>query len=216
MEEIGPVQLVAIGFDREANFEGKVIEELAKLESERTIRVLDLLFIARDTDSDETVVLEHPDAADMGGIVGALLGVQFDGESASESAGGEAGDHHAFGFSQDDIQQMASGLGPGESAGIVLIEHVWARDLRRVFRGAGGRIIGEGFLTPETDQSGRAPAGRDLRRDSGDGARGHSHLRGLRAAAPCGAAAVIPTRSVAVPARRRLPERSLRGSPRPP
>ena len=41
MEEIGPVQLISIGFDRDANFEGKVIEELAKLESERTIRTLD-------------------------------------------------------------------------------------------------------------------------------------------------------------------------------
>jgi cytochrome P450 len=55
--------------------------------------------------------------------------------------GGEGGERHAFGFSRDDIQQMARGLGPGESAGIVLIEHVWARDLRKVFRGA---------LTPET------------------------------------------------------------------
>ena len=84
MEEIGPVQLISIGFDRDANFEGKVIEELAKLESERTIRVLDVLFIARDTDSDETVVLEHPDAADIGGIVGALLGLEFEGEAAAE------------------------------------------------------------------------------------------------------------------------------------
>ena len=144
MEEIGPVQLVSIGFDRGADFEGTVIEELAKLESERTIRVLDVLFIARDTDSDETVVLEHPDAADMGGIVGALLGVEFDGEAPSPQ------ESHAFGFSQAEIQEMAAGLGPGESAGIVLIEHVWARDLRRAFRSAGGRIIGEGFLTPET------------------------------------------------------------------
>jgi len=87
-----------------------VNEELAKLESERTIRVLDLLFVA------------------------ALLGLQLDGE---------AGERHAFGFSQDDIQQMARGLGPGESAGM-------ARDLRKVFRGAGGRMLGEGFLTPET------------------------------------------------------------------
>ena len=79
MAEIGPVQLISIGFDRDANFEGKVIDELAKLESERTIRVLDVLFIARDTDSEETVVLEHPDAADIGGIVGALLGLEFDG-----------------------------------------------------------------------------------------------------------------------------------------
>ena len=150
MEEIGPVQLISIGFDRDANFEGKVIEELAKLESERTIRTLDVLFIARDTDSDDIVVLEHPDAADLGGIVGALLGLEFDGEAASPQAGDGQEDHHAFGFSQDDIQQMAAGLAPGESAGILLIEHVWARDLRKACRGAGGRIIGEGFLTPET------------------------------------------------------------------
>ena len=150
MEEIGPVQLISIGFDRDANFEGKVIDELAKLESERTIRTLDVLFIARDPDSEETVVLEHPDGADLGGIVGALLGVEFEGEATSPAAGGGGqADQHAFGFSQADIHQMAAGLGPGEAAGLLLIEHVWARDLRKVFRAAGGRMIGDGFLTPE-------------------------------------------------------------------
>ena len=150
MTEIGPVQLVSIGFDRGANFEGRIIDELAKLESERTIRVLDVLFIARDTDSEETVVLEHPDAADMGGIVGALLGLEFEGGDAPAETDTSESEQHAFGFSQDDIQQMATGLGPGESAGLVLIEHVWARDLKRAFRDAGGRMLGEGFLTPET------------------------------------------------------------------
>jgi uncharacterized membrane protein len=149
MTEIGPVQLISIGFDRDANFEGRIIEELAKLESERTIRVLDLLFIARDTDSEDTVVLEHPDAEDMGGIVGALLGFEFEGD-ASPAAETSESEQHAFGFSQAEIQQMASGLGPGESAGVLLIEHVWARDLKRAFRDAGGRLLGEGFLTPET------------------------------------------------------------------
>jgi len=149
MEEIGPVQLISIGFDRDTNFEGKVIEELARLESGGTIRVLDLLFIARDPDSEDTVVLEHPDAADLGGIVGALLGFEFEGNTEAPQPGRSAEDLHAFGFSQDEIQQMAAGLGPGESAGILLIEHVWARDLRKVFRAMGGRMIGEGFLTPE-------------------------------------------------------------------
>ena len=148
MAEIGPVQLISIGFDRDANFEGKIIAELAKLESERTIRVLDLLFIARDPDSDDTVVLEHPDAEKLGAIVGALLGLEFDGGAASPSAA--ATDEHSFGFTQRDIQEMASGLDPGEAAGLVLIEHVWARDLKRAFRDAGGRLLGEGFLTPET------------------------------------------------------------------
>jgi hypothetical protein len=141
MSEIGPVQLITIGFDPGANFEGRIIDELARLESERTVRVLDVLFIARDPDSDETVTLEHPNAADLGGIVGELLGMELD----SGAAGG-----HSFGFTQDDIQQMAAGLGPGEAAGLLLIEHVWARDLKRAFRDAGGRMLGEGFLTPET------------------------------------------------------------------
>jgi uncharacterized membrane protein len=151
MAEIGPVQLISIGFDRGANFEGRIVDELAKLESERTIRVLDVLFIARDPDSDDTVVLEHPKGEQLGGIVGALLGVELEEGTASQPSGGA--DDHAFGFSQQDIQEMASGLGPGESAGLVLIEHVWARDLRRAFRDAGGRILGEGFLTPETIRS---------------------------------------------------------------
>ena len=107
MAEIGPVQLVSIGFDREANFEGKIIAELAKLESERTIRVLDLLFIARDPDSDETVVLEHPDAEKLGAIVGALLGMEFDDGAASPPAA--AGDEHSFGFTQGDIRSWRCG-----------------------------------------------------------------------------------------------------------
>jgi hypothetical protein len=150
MADIGPVQLISIGFEAGANFEGRVVDELAKLESERTIRVLDLLFIARDPDSEETVVLEHPGGQDFGAVVEALLGVQVgDAGGSPEPSNGE----HSFGFTQEDIQQMAGGLGPGESAGLILIEHVWARDLRRSFRDAGGRILGEGFLTPETIRS---------------------------------------------------------------
>jgi hypothetical protein len=150
--DIGPVQLVSIGFDPETNFEGRIVNELAKLESERTIRVLDLLFIARDTDSDEVVVLEHKGTESMGGIVGALLGFEFEGEAAQRVEDARR-DEHAFGFDQADIRRMAAGLEPGGSAGLILIEHVWARDLRRAFRDAGGRMLGEGFLTPETIKS---------------------------------------------------------------
>ena len=76
LAQIGPVQLMSVGFAPGANFEGRIAEELARLESERTIRVLDLLFVARDTDSDELVVLEHQEET-MGAIVGALLGLQL-------------------------------------------------------------------------------------------------------------------------------------------
>jgi uncharacterized membrane protein len=147
--DIGPVQLISVGFEPEANFEGRIVDELAKLEKERTIRILDLLFVARDTDSDEIVVVEHQGTESMGGIVGALLGFEFD-DDALRPAEGAGGDDHAFGFSKADIEQMGAGLEPGGSAGLLLIEHVWARGLRRAVRDAGGRMLGEGFLTPET------------------------------------------------------------------
>jgi uncharacterized membrane protein len=149
VSEIGPVQLISVGFEPEANFEGRIVDELASLEKERTIRVLDLLFIARDTDSDEIVVVEHQGTESMGGIVGALLGFEFD-EDLGASAGGARPDEHSFGFSQADIEQMGAGLEPGGSAALLLIEHVWARGLRKAVRDAGGRLLGEGFLTPET------------------------------------------------------------------
>jgi hypothetical protein len=149
VSEIGPVQLISIGFEPGANFEGRIVDELAKLESDRTIRVLDLLFVARDTDSDDIVVVEHQGTESMGGIVGALLGFEFEGE-AGGSVDQPRTDEHSFGFTQADIEQMGAGLEPGGSAGLLLIEHVWARQLRRAVRDAGGRLLAEGFLTPET------------------------------------------------------------------
>jgi hypothetical protein len=140
MTEIGPVQLLNIGFEPGANFEGRIADELARLESDRTIRVLDLLFIGRDTDSNEIVVLEHQEES-MGAIVGALLGLQIDGQNEQE---------HSFGFSEAEIEEMGAGLDPGGAAGLMLIEHVWARDLKRAVRDAGGRMISQDFLTPET------------------------------------------------------------------
>lgn len=49
---VGPVQLLAIGFGPEANCEGRIMAELARLEGEGTIRILDLPFVAKEEDGD--------------------------------------------------------------------------------------------------------------------------------------------------------------------
>jgi uncharacterized membrane protein len=140
LAEIGPVQLLSVSFESGAKFEGHIADELARLESERTIRVLDLLFVARDTDSDELVVLEHQEES-MGAVLGALLGLQLDEDTQAE---------HAFGLTDAEIEEMGASLPHGGSAGLMLIEHVWARGLKRAIRDAGGRTLEEKFLTPET------------------------------------------------------------------
>jgi len=147
-EKIGPVQLVAIGFTPEADFEGRIMDELARLESHETIRVLDLLFVGKDAETGDLLALDYQ-GEDLGAIVGALLGFEFedDGEQQNGPMEGQGG--HAFGLSPSEIQGMAASLHPGDSAGFVLIEHVWARDLKGAIRDAGGFPLGEGFLTPE-------------------------------------------------------------------
>jgi uncharacterized membrane protein len=147
MAEIGPVQMIALAFGPDADFEGKIIEELAKLETQQTIRILDLLFVLKDAESGELIALDHQGES-LGGIVGALLGFEFEGIEEQMQAEG-AGDH-AFGMAQADIEGLAESLEPGHAAGFLLIEHVWARDLKRAIRDTGGVPIGEGFLTPET------------------------------------------------------------------
>ena len=148
MTQIGPVQMIAIGFGPNANFEGRILEELLKLEEERTVRLLDLLFLQHDAASGDLVVLEHQ-GEELGAILGALLGFEFDGVEPEEPVG-PAEEQHAFGLSKDEIEGLAGAIEPGEAAAFLLIEHVWARNLKQVVRDAGGVPLGEGFLTPET------------------------------------------------------------------
>ena len=148
MTDIGPVQLIAVSFGPEAELEGKIIDELARLESEHTIRILDLLFVHKDAESGELVAFDHQ-AEGLGAIAGALLGFEFD-DVVDERVRAESEGDRAFGLTQAEIEGMGNALEPGTSAGVILVEHVWARDLKRAIRDAGGVPVGEGFLTPET------------------------------------------------------------------
>jgi hypothetical protein len=141
LANIGPVQLMSVAFEPGGNFEGRIADELAKLQSDGTIRLLDLLFVVRDTDSDELVVLEHQEET-LGAVAGAVLGLRLDDEQAE----GE----RAFGMTSAEIEEMGAELPHGGAAGIMLIEHVWARGLKRAIRDAGGTMLGDQFLTPES------------------------------------------------------------------
>jgi uncharacterized membrane protein len=145
-EKIGPVQLVVIGFPLGAELEGRIMAELERLERHETIRILDLLFVGKDAETGDLLALDYQ-GEDLGAIVGALLGFEFDGEQPDGTSEGIQG--HAFGLSQTEMREMAASLEPGDSAGFLLVEHVWARDLKSAVRDAGGFPLGDGFLTPE-------------------------------------------------------------------
>jgi Family of unknown function (DUF6325) len=55
--------------------------------------------------------------------------------------------------SQADVDEAASGLEPGQAAGLVLLEHVWAADLDKAVTETGGEILQHGLLEPEQAQA---------------------------------------------------------------
>jgi uncharacterized membrane protein len=146
MSEIGPIQVLVVGFD-EARLEGRVVQELERLETDGTVRVLDLLFVTRDEGSGDLVAIAVP-GSELGAVAGALLGFETE-ESGAPLVPGSPLDGHTYGISTDDLESVARTITPGAAVGLLLIEHVWARGLKRAIRDAGGVPVAEGFLTPE-------------------------------------------------------------------
>src|SRR3712207_5035177 len=123
-EKIGPVQLVAIGFPPDAEFEGRIMNELERLESYEAIRILDLLFVGKDAETGDLLALDYQ-GEDLGAIVGALLGFEFEDDGEPRGGSQEGTEGHAFGLSPSEIHDLAASLRPGSSAGLLLVEHVW-------------------------------------------------------------------------------------------
>jgi hypothetical protein len=48
--------------------------------------------------------------------------------------------------SQADVDEVAGALEPGQAAGLVLLEHVWARELENAVSASGGVILQHGLL----------------------------------------------------------------------
>jgi hypothetical protein len=55
------------------------------------------------------------------------------------------------GFALEDLRRLTDEIGLGDYAAVVLVEHVWAAQLRAVVRRTGGTLRAQGFLTPEVE-----------------------------------------------------------------
>jgi hypothetical protein len=147
MPELGPIQVLAIGFGAEAEYQGQILAQLEQLEGRGMIRVLDLLFVGEDVEAKQLVALNHQ-GEDLGGLVGALLGFGFqDPPKSVKSRGRTRPGRESIGLGRADLEQVIRKAPPDMAIGFLLIEHVWARDFKQAIREAGGIPIAEGFLS---------------------------------------------------------------------
>jgi hypothetical protein len=149
MPAVGPLQIVLVGFETTERFRGDIARELANLRGRGMIRVVDARLFHRAADGALTEVDLNPLLEDarrpVGNPIAHLLGANGAGNGAHplEGLGGTVG------FAIEDLRRLTDEIGPGDHAAVVLVEHLWAGRLRETVHEAGGRLLGQGFLTPE-------------------------------------------------------------------
>src|ERR1700722_14640259 len=138
----GPLQVIAVSFGPGADFEGRVLAEVDRLQGRGGLRLLDVLFVAKDEDGTIQQLMVGEDE-DFGALLAGVVGL--DGADPAESSVGEG----FPGFDLADAWTLAESLQPGRGLALLLVEHGWARPLFEASADTGGVLVGEGFLTAE-------------------------------------------------------------------
>lgn len=151
--DLGPVQLMVIGFDH-PDFHGTIAAELARLSDVGLIRVLDAMIIMKDAEGVETIIevseLEVEEAEELGATIGALIGFGIGGEEGAAIGalvGAEGGsDGHVL--DDLDLVDVLSDIPDDSAAAIILIEHKWSAGLRDAIVEADGVPIIDMWVHP--------------------------------------------------------------------
>ena len=148
-DSIGPLQILLVGFETTDRFRGDIAREIGQLRGRGMLRVLDARLLHRSPGGKLTEVDLNPLLADplpQANPLAHLMGTNGGGNGHKPPQEAFA---HTAGFALEDLRRLTEEIGPGEHAAVVLVEHLWAAGLRETVREAGGRLLGQGFLTPE-------------------------------------------------------------------
>jgi hypothetical protein len=136
-----PTQLLVYGFPPGAEFEGRLVGAIERIESGGTLRILDVLFLMRDADTDELVAIGARGRG-QGSLVGPLLGFRLDeGERRRVSQKALRADADS-----GTLRRLSEVLEPGAAIAAVLVAHVWVRALDDAVSRTGGTPLATEFV----------------------------------------------------------------------
>jgi len=127
LDETGPIDYVVIEFPGN-RMTGEGFPLLVDLVDSGIIRILDLTFVTRELDGSVTAV----EIAD------------FDGDGELDLAVFEGASSGLIG--QDDVDDATSIIEPGNSAGIIVYENVWAAPFAAALRRGGAQLVASGRI----------------------------------------------------------------------
>lgn len=129
---MGPVDYVVLGFKGNA-FDGSILDELSAAVKNHIIRVIDLLFIMKDKDGN-VLEGEYADQSD----------------ELKETFGDFEYDTDLPLFTESDVKKIGQQMDNDTAAGVLVVEHVWAKGLKNAIADAGGFLIADGRIHPDT------------------------------------------------------------------
>ena len=124
---VGPVEYLVFAFP-DGNVSDEIAPEIGDLVDKKVIRILDAVFVTKDSSGDVTAA-EFDELDDVAGFV------EIDAE-----VGGMIG--------PDDISFVGAELDPGAAAAVLLVEDLWAAPLASALDRSGGLLI-EGARIPQ-------------------------------------------------------------------
>ncbi len=130
LDDLGPIDVVVIGFPADAPMTGEAAPILVDLVDRGVIRVLDILFITKGDDG--SVAGFTIDGIDQDRIGDFTV---FEGASS-----GLLGD--------DDVEGAGAALEAGESAVVIVYENRWAAPFAAAVRRNGGQLIAFQRIAP--------------------------------------------------------------------
>jgi len=123
LDELGPIDVVVIGFPPDAPMTGEAAPILVDLVDRGIIRVLDVVFVTKGDD---------------GGFAGFTLD-GIDKDRIGDFAVFEGATSGLLG--DDDTAAVADAMEPGESAVVIVYENRWAGPFAAAVRRNGGQLI---------------------------------------------------------------------------
>jgi hypothetical protein len=139
-------QLRVYRFRSGAEFEGRLLGALERLEAGGALRVLDTLFVGRDTVTGEISAIDLTRKG-AGALVVPLVRFRLEPAERRRVTERALDDDRA---SAGLIRALATQLEPGEAVAAILVAHLWAEALDDAVARLGGTAGPAGFVEPET------------------------------------------------------------------
>ena len=161
---LGPLQFVVLGMRGEEQ-QNAVTRVLRNLTERGSIRVIDLLYVAKQDDGTwvpgRVSSLTDEERKRFGTIAGALIGLGYGGVDGAKAGADYVATHEEFVFSdqeygenlqeiRDHLRDIGQDLPTGATCAVALIEHQWMARMKDELRKNGIFVLGSGMIRPRS------------------------------------------------------------------